>query len=68
MKFQSLISMADFVCFSSDFDITMFNSITVPNPLVVAWEIPRRQGVRGEKLCCALLHGEQASLFPVEGQ
>ena len=37
------------MCFSSDFDIAVFNGITAPNPPAVAWEIPRRQGVGGEE-------------------
>lgn len=45
---------ADSMCFSSDFDIEVFNSITAPNPPAVAWEIPRRQGAGGKERCGAL--------------
>lgn len=38
------------MCCSSDFDIAVFNSITAPNPLAVAWGIPRRQGAGGKEL------------------
>lgn len=52
---------ADFVCFSSDFDIAVFNGITAPNPPVVAWGIPRRQGAGGESYCAVPSPSQQAS-------
>lgn len=42
------------MCFGSDFDIEVFNSITAANPPAVAWEIPRRQGAGGKEPCGAL--------------